>query len=183
MDDQTGDGEPLVLYLGARVPHKRLDLLRRAAALAAESRPNARFAFAGAGAPLEDLRPWEIDFGLVSDAERAQLLRRARLLCLPSDSESFGLVVAEAWSVGTPVVTSDIPVLRELVERSGGGVAVSRDVEPLARALEELIDDRGLAIRLGNAGNDFWRRELSPSAVAERHLRIYESAARGVAET
>jgi glycosyltransferase involved in cell wall biosynthesis len=49
-----------------------------------------------------------------SDAHLAGLLRGARALLMPSFAEGYGMPVAEALSVGTPVVCSDIAALREV---------------------------------------------------------------------
>ncbi len=48
-----------------------------------------------------------------SDARMHALLRGARALLLPSFAEGYGMPVAEALSVGTPVICSDLPALRE----------------------------------------------------------------------
>ena len=48
-----------------------------------------------------------------SDARMASLLRGARALLMPSFAEGYGMPVAEALSVGTPVICSDLPALRE----------------------------------------------------------------------
>jgi glycosyltransferase involved in cell wall biosynthesis len=96
------------------------------------------------------------------------------VLCLPSSSESFGLVVAEAWSQRVPVVVSDIPVLRELVTVSGGGLVASPDPESFARAIGSLLENPTRARSLGQAGHDYWRAHLTPEAVAQRHLAIYD---------
>lgn len=52
-----------------------------------------------------------------SDSRMAALLRGARALLMPSFAEGYGMPVAEALSVGTPVLSSDLPALRE----AGGG--------------------------------------------------------------
>ncbi len=164
---------PLVVFLGARRPTKGVDVLLEAAPSLWERHPDARLAFVGPGNRLgaDDARL--LDVGRVSDAERAAWLRRASVLCLPSSSESFGLVVAEAWSHGVPVVVSDHPVLAELVEDSGGGVSVPRDARSIAAAIGELLADRPRADLLGAAGRAYWHGHLTPEAVAERHLAIY----------
>jgi glycosyltransferase involved in cell wall biosynthesis len=168
----SGDG-PLVVYLGQRRPTKRIDLLLAAAERVWRSHPDARFAFVGPGSPLSARDSRIIDVGRVSDAERGRWLARADILCLPSSSESFGLVVPEAWSQRVPVVVSDIPVLRELVTVSGGGLVASPDSESFAEAIGSLLEDPSRARALGQAGHDYWQAQLTPEAVAERHLAIY----------
>ena len=53
-----------------------------------------------------------------SDQRLQELLRGARALLLPSFAEGYGMPVAESLSVGTPVICSDLPALRE----AGGDV-------------------------------------------------------------
>lgn len=57
------------------------------------------------------------------DARLSALLRGARALLMPSFAEGYGMPVAEALSVGTPVICSDLPALQEV----GAGVPVYLD--------------------------------------------------------
>jgi glycosyltransferase involved in cell wall biosynthesis len=171
------EGAPLVVFLGSRRPTKGVDILLDSAPLVWERYPHARFAFVGPGAALGATDDRVLDVGPVSDGDRAAWLKRADLLCLPSISESFGLVVPEAWSQSTPVVVSDIPVLRELVEASGGGLLAQRDARAMAHAICTLLDDPARAEAMGRAGCEYWREQLEPHAVAKRHVEIYEQIA------
>ncbi len=80
-------------------------------------------------------------FPHVDAAQLASVYRRARVLIQPSESEGFGLPVAEAMACGTPVIASDIPALREV----GGGAAEYCPVGDIdawsARALALLGED------------------------------------------
>jgi glycosyltransferase involved in cell wall biosynthesis len=49
------------------------------------------------------------------------------------------------------------------------------DVGSFAESIASLLDDRGLARSLGASGRSYWERRLTPAAVAERHLQIYET--------
>jgi glycosyltransferase involved in cell wall biosynthesis len=168
-------GAPLVLFVGQRRPTKRYELLLEAAELVWMHHPETRFAFVGPGRALPAERDARIlDVGRVSDESRGWWLRRADLLALPSVSETFGMVLAEAWTQSVPVLVSDIPVLRELVEESGGGIVAAPDPQAFARAICAMLDDGERTKAMGRAGHDYWRRELTPDAVAERHLAIYE---------
>lgn len=172
---------PLVLFLGNRGEHKGHRLLLQAARRV-PGRANVTVAFVGPGSPLdvEDLSPGAriIDVGRVDDVERAAWLRAADLLCLPSDGETFGMVVLEAWSAGTPVLTSDIPPLRRLVGQSGGGRVVARDPGVLADALLALLSDPDQLAAMGAAGRRHWQANFTVEAVSGWHVALYEELRR-----
>lgn len=60
------------------------------------------------------LKPHVEEVSGCSDAQLANLLRGARALLMPSFAEGFGMPVAEALSVGVPVICSDIPAHHEV---------------------------------------------------------------------
>jgi glycosyltransferase involved in cell wall biosynthesis len=60
-----------------------------------------------------ELKDHVIEFGRSSDDELASTIAGARALLMPSFAEGFGLPVAEALQLGTPVIASDLPVFRE----------------------------------------------------------------------
>ena len=66
-------------------------------------------------------KPWAHELpdvtltGRVPDDDLAAIYSGARALVFPSDDEGFGLPTVEALACGTPVVASDIPVLREVL--------------------------------------------------------------------
>ena len=166
---------PLVLFLGVRRPYKGYDLLLAAADRVSAAVPGVCFAFVGPGPALaaEASHARILDVGMVDDRERGAWLEAADLLCLPSSNEIFPVSVLEAWSARTAVVLSDLPPLVELLDRSGGGVAVARAPEPLADALIDLLlrsDKRG---RLAEAGHRFWREGHTPDAIAACHEHLY----------
>lgn len=60
------------------------------------------------------LRPHVEEVAGCSDARLATLLRGSRALLMPSFTEGYGMPVAEALSVGVPVICSDIPAHHEV---------------------------------------------------------------------
>jgi glycosyltransferase involved in cell wall biosynthesis len=60
------------------------------------------------------LRNHVVECSGISDAEIASLILGARALLSPSFAEGYGLPVAEALALGTPVIASDIPAHREV---------------------------------------------------------------------
>jgi glycosyltransferase involved in cell wall biosynthesis len=166
----------LVVYLGVRQPHKGVSLLLSAATLL---RTPTDVAVVGPGDELTipathpDVNV--VDVGRVCEEERATWLRSADLLVLPSESETFGLVLLEAWSVATPVLTSRIPSLRSLVERSGGGQACSRDAKSLAQSIESMLSDPERLLSMGQAGRRFWEQHCTPDRIAAWHVDLYRT--------
>ena len=69
-----------------------------------------------------------------------------------SQSESFGIVLVEAWACGKPVIAnSDCAVFRDLVEDGVDGLVVA-GIDELALQMRRLADDAELRTRLGEAG-------------------------------
>jgi len=113
---------PELLHVGSTVPRKRIDVLLRVLAKVRTGFPGVRLLRAGGRLTAEQRRLAE-ELGLTGAIEElpfldrrelAALYRRAWLLLQPSAAEGFGLPVAEAQSCGTPVVASDLPVMREV---------------------------------------------------------------------
>ncbi|HWU71599.1 MAG TPA: glycosyltransferase family 4 protein [Pseudoxanthomonas sp.] len=79
---------------------------------------------------------------LDGDAAVADAMRNADALILPSATEGFGLVVAEAMSCGLPVVVSDIPALQELVADGASGFRCEvGNVDSFVAAVRRLARD------------------------------------------
>src|ERR1700682_639492 len=113
--------------------------------------------------------------GRVSDADKARFYRAAHILCAPSTGqESFGIVLLEAMAAGLPVVASDIHGYKRVVQRNISGLLVEpRDSDAIAAALERLICEPALRVRLGEAGA---RRapEFDWSHVTAQLVGVYE---------
>ena len=79
--------------------------------------------------------------GFLDERTLAAMYRRAALVLQPSEREGFGLPLLEAMACGTPVVASDLPVLREV-----GGAAVEYcpvgDTDAWVRTVSALLDER-----------------------------------------
>jgi glycosyltransferase involved in cell wall biosynthesis len=79
------------------------------------------------------------------------LLANARALVMPSLAEGFGLPVAEAMALGTPVITSDRGALRE----TAGDAALLVDPDDevaISMAIRRIVEDNALCTALSTAG-------------------------------
>lgn len=98
-----------------------------------------------AGRPVHVLRQ-------ASEDELWAAYRTARLLVFPSLHEGYGLPVAEALAVGTPVVTSDLGSLRDLAAAGGVLLVDPQDESAIAGAVGRLLTDDALHARLSAEG-------------------------------
>lgn len=100
----------------------------------------------------------------------------ADVLALPTNdlTETFGVVLLEAWSVKKPVVVTDIPAPKRMVESSKGGLVARRmDSRDIAEKLKKVLGNPGMAEEMGENGYEFVR-QLSFPKMAEKLVKIYE---------
>lgn len=111
--------------------------------------------------------------GAVADAEKWDLYRTADVFVLPTSSENFGAVVAEALASEVPVITTRSAPWSSLVE-SGCGWWTEAGAGPLAEAIREaaaLPDDRRRA--MGKHGRRLVAERFAWPAIARRMLEVY----------
>jgi glycosyltransferase involved in cell wall biosynthesis len=117
-------------------------------------------------------------FGPVTGDDKWALLSSARLLVLPSYSESFGNAVIEAMAVGRPAVVTDTVGTADIVRASGAGVVCTGDTAALRETLLRIWRDREAADRMGAAGAAYARQHLRWDAIARAMGERYREAAR-----
>lgn len=112
--------------------------------------------------------------GPVRGADKAALLRDARMLVLPSYSENFGNVVLEAMAAATPVVVTPEVGLAPSVRAIGAGLVAASDAEGIAHAIATLMTDPARR-EMGARGQAAVRERFSWPAVAAQMASLYES--------
>jgi phosphatidylinositol alpha-mannosyltransferase len=115
--------------------------------------------------------------GRVSHEEKIEQMRRAEILCAPSlGGESFGIVLTEALAAGLPVVASDIPGYRAVLEEGSAGVLVPPgSADALGQALSAVLGDSELRSNLSLVGLHRAQR-YSWDHVIDEVLQAYDDA-------
>jgi glycosyltransferase involved in cell wall biosynthesis len=171
--------QPVVLSVGKLSPVKQplmlLEAFRRVRAI----RP-CSLLFVGEGELESQLRA-KVDTEKIPDVRFAGFLNRSEIstayvaadvFAFPSRHETFGLAVAEAMNFGLPIVTSDsVGCVADLVQAGENGYALpSGDVDALAAALGELVDD------------EMRRRRFGARSLELIESRTYAAAREGIVE-
>jgi glycosyltransferase-like protein len=107
--------------------------------------------------------------GPVPDPELPSLVAAADVFAFPSTVEGFGLAAMEALAAGVPLVTRDLPVLREVF---GGAARFGAGPDGLATVLAAALDDPDPALTA--AGRALAARHTW-AAAAQRHLSLYRT--------
>ena len=161
-----------ILYCGRIDPGKGCDLLFRYYRLFQKQHPGPlKLLLTGnLQMKLPSPAPGIKHLGFVSDAEKERLMARAHAVVMPSPNESLSLITLEAMLLGTPVLAlGSNPVLREHIDRSGGGLCFT-GYESFRVALGRLLGSPGLRESLGAAGQAYVQKEFDPAAVRGRLL-------------
>jgi glycosyltransferase involved in cell wall biosynthesis len=118
----------------------------------------------------EGIVEWQ---GFRSDMPR--VLHEAHIVCLPTYyREGVPRVLMEAAACGRPLVATDMPGCRDIVLDGVNGLIVApHDVDALVAALERLIGDGELRVRLGAAGRKLVQQKFALPIVLEEFWRLY----------
>jgi glycosyltransferase involved in cell wall biosynthesis len=175
--------EPLVLYIGALARDKgAIDTVE---ALRQLWRAGSKATLALIGAPLAHFSsyyeqlPGEVRERIrllpyAPDEVKRDALAAANLLALPSRTDSFGIVLLEAWCYGVPVIGARAGGVPDVItDRRDGLLVPYGDVPALAAAIQRLLDNPAEAERLGAAGRAKVQRELTWERVYETARGVY----------
>ena len=166
MPDDVGDPDepPHILYVGRLSEEKGV----RDLAAAASELP---LVVVGDG-PLRDLVPSSV--GFVSRDELRGYFQRAAIVCVPSRREGYGFTAREAMAYGRAVVTTGVGGLGDAVQDDVTGVVVApHDPAALRAALELLLGNRRLRVRLGAAARAKARTEFAWPAATSALVALY----------
>ncbi|HKZ23955.1 MAG TPA: glycosyltransferase family 4 protein [Thermoplasmata archaeon] len=183
----ASDGRPLLLLVCRIVPHKGIEHFIEAARFI----PEATFAIAGEGPLLGTMRRFAATMGVadrvrflgrVPDEDLAAVYAACDVFVLPSVSrlEAFGIAALEAMATAKPVVVSDIPGVREVIEDGREGL-LADPVNPqdLAEKILRLLADPEARKEMGRRGREKVLAEFTIDRVTDRVEDVYRSIAVG----
>jgi len=118
--------------------------------------------------------------GVVDRDRLAALLGESCALALPSLQESSPGVICQAMAMGRAPIASPVGGVPEMIEDGVTGFVVdANDSDTLADRIAALMDDPGLAQRIGRAAREVARQRYERHRVADRIIEICSSVVNG----
>jgi glycosyltransferase involved in cell wall biosynthesis len=112
--------------------------------------------------------------GAISDSDKWLVYANSDCFVLPSYSENFGIVVAEALYAGIPAITTESIPWGSL-PNVGAGWSVPNGVKGIANALKEAIGLSDVELKeMGKKGNKYVIEKFGWNSIAKKMLLIYE---------
>lgn len=180
-----GDAGTTFLFAGKFASYKGIDLLLDA--WQRVRNPQARLRFVGDGPLADTVRAATSDpritwAGQVPSTEVSNHIAEARAVVVPSVwEEPFGRVVAEAFALGRPVITTGRGALAEVVGADAGWITGSEPAA-LARAIDDAAASDATVARKGAAGRARHAELFSPEATTGALMDIYREAIAGAGQ-
>jgi glycosyltransferase involved in cell wall biosynthesis len=181
----VGQGEPLVLYVGRLDREKSVDRVLGAFERVASTIPAARLVLVGQGTEAERLRRTAASLpvaerirflGLRPHDSLAECYQAADVFLFASETETQGLVLAEAAACGLPAVAVDAPGCDEVVRDGDTGILTKGDPAALAEAVIGLLLDperrRAMARRAREVAEHLFDVKLQ----IDRTMAVYADA-------
>ncbi|TAN39405.1 MAG: glycosyltransferase family 1 protein, partial [Nitrospirae bacterium] len=175
--------KPTVVYFGRLKKYKSVDHLVRAFALIVDKIPDARLEFIGRGNFQPELeritRELGIEnrtkfYGFVSEEEKIEILSKSHIVVNTSIKEGWGITNIEANACGTPVISANVPGLRDSVKAGVSGLLYEYgNIKQLSEQMLLLLTNQSELMRLSEGAVE-WAKTFSWDNSAELMLKRCE---------
>ena len=146
---------------------------------------NVRMQIAGVGPAESELKERIAEFDLTECAamtgplfgrDKIRFLQNADMLVFPSYHEGLPYVILESMAAGTPVLTTPVGAIPEIIKNGVHGIFVKpRDAIALADAIEKIMKDRRSLKRMSKACVEHARERYSKERLETQFKQLYRS--------
>ena len=124
------------------------------------------------------LRDKVIFAGQVSNKDLTQFYNLSDIFVLPSidKSEAFGIVLLEAMASGIPVIASNLPGVRNIIENGVNGFLTKpKNADDLTEKMHLILKDDGLKKNMGINSRKIAEKKYSPEIVGNKLNKIFKN--------
>lgn len=170
-----------ILFFGSIIPYKGLEFLLEAMLIVHNSSPNLRLVIAGSGNLYFDVSKYDkCDYiewrhRYIGVSELAGLLKDSLFVICPYKDATQSGVVHTAFSMGVPVIASNVGTLPEdIIDGKNGLLVQPCDVEGLANAIISLSNNEDLLSKMRDEINKESKCDNKNQIIAEEYINVYE---------
>jgi len=173
-----------ILFVGRLHPVKQVDVLLRALHQIKETNPNVKMCILGNGEERQNLTALTNKLGLsenvhflgfVDQKTVFEMMKQSDVLVLPSKIEGNPRVLIEAMINKVPIVASNVPGIRDIVEHGKTGYLVDQTVPTeLARGIEYVLKNKEHAVCMVERAYTFAKKNFSKQYVCQKIFRELE---------
>lgn len=171
-----------LLWVGRFVPGKGVNILIDAFSQVIRDFPNTRLTLVGDG-PSRNSIDFQIEhlglkknveiFDHWDNAKLPELYNKSDIFILPSLMEGVPRALLEAMACGIPVIITELPHLQDIV--NGAGLIVPQsDTEKISGTIAQLLNNREMASRFGDAGRAKIVQQFSWQDTVEKISNVYQ---------
>ena len=172
------DSHPSIVFVGRLHPVKRVHLLLEAFAQVRNLFPGIVLNIVGDGEErlnlIEMSRKLElvssVNFmGFQSHEKVLEIMENSDLIVLPSKMEGNPRVLVEAMMLKVPIVATNVPGIRDIVQHEETGYLVAGDLpEDLSSAISHVLGNRQFALRISQNAYEFAKQRFSKEQAMKR---------------
>lgn len=178
----AGVGKPYILFFGLIAEYKGIEYLLEAMVRVHRQYPEVMLVVAGGGKYYFDISPFQglnyIQFRnrYISIAELSGLLRDCEFGVCPYKDATQSGVVQTAFTLGVPMVVTDVGALADAVRDGKTGIVVKPcDADALAVGICRLLEDDRLLESMRNNIDSEWKPNMGWRSIAEDYIKCYQS--------
>lgn len=172
-----------ILFFGRISPYKGIEYLCEAITKVREAVPDVTLTIAGGGKFYFDIEPYQkleyvdIRNHYIGMEELAGLLAQCDLTVCPYTDATQSGVIMTSYSLGKPVIATNVGGLPEMIEQNKTGVIVPPcDSDVLATVIIELLKDKEKLQKMSDyINNEYGTGEKSWNKIAEKYIELYTS--------
>ena len=175
-------GQKFILFFGLIAPYKGVEYLLQAFGKMQQKHLDLMLLIAGSGKLYfdESLYRGNANVVLMNHyvplAQLAGLLKNALFTVCPYKDATQSGVVQTAFSMGTPIVASDVGNFAEAIENGKSGIIVPPcDVDALANAMDDLVDHPEKLESFRNYIANDWLQKNGWEEIVKQYLNCYEA--------
>ena len=171
-----------VLFFGYISPYKGLEYLCEAMDEVHKQYPNVKLVIAGGGGIYFDWYPYQHkDYIILRNQfidlpDLAGLLRDCEFTICPYKDATQSGVVQTAFSMGVPMVVTNVGALPEMVKHNQYGLVVPPcDSKTLAEAIKDMLANPQKVLTMRDNIRNIWQKQMSWEPIAQKYINCYQS--------